>query len=93
MPEDDNYYPTEEAMPAAESEPTDDVTETATLPKSFFGDKEKKPGDRCEVEVVRLYDDEVEVKYIPHADKEESEEGGHDEAMTKSFPEEESGGY
>lgn len=37
--------------------------ETALLSKSFFGGKQPKPGEQYYVEVVRLYEDEVEVKY------------------------------
>ena len=32
------------------------------VPKSFF-DGDVEPGHRCEVEVVHVYDDEVEIKY------------------------------
>lgn len=37
---------------------------TALLPKSFFGDKDLEPGKTCKVEVVHIYEDEVEVKYV-----------------------------
>jgi Zn-finger nucleic acid-binding protein len=55
------------------------------LPKSFFGDKELEPGSRCEVEIVRVNEDDVEVKYVPHSEGEENDEsdlgkGGHMEA-------------
>jgi len=47
--------------------------ETALLPKSFFEGQELKPGQQYYVEIVRAYEDEVEVKY-PHEVKEEKEE-------------------
>jgi hypothetical protein len=37
--------------------------ETALLPKSFFEGKDTKPGDQFYVEVVRNYENEVEVRY------------------------------
>jgi hypothetical protein len=46
--------------------------ETALLSKSFFGGNQPKPGEQYYVEVVRLYEDEVEVKY-PKQVKEEKE--------------------
>lgn len=52
---------------------------TALLPKSFFEGQELKPGQQFYVEIVRSYEDEVEVKY-PHQVK---EEGQHDEANEK----------
>jgi len=52
--------------------------ETALLPKSFFEGQELKPGEQYYVEIVRQYEDEVEVKY-PHKvkDEEPEEESGH----------------
>jgi hypothetical protein len=46
--------------------------ETALLSKSFFGGHQPKPGEQYYVEVVRSYEDEVEVKY-PKQVKEEKE--------------------
>jgi len=41
--------------------------ETALLPKSIFGNKELEPGAKCTFEVVKTYEDEVEVKYSKEA--------------------------
>ena len=54
--------------------------ETALLPKSFFEGQELKPGQQYYVEIVRSYEDEVEVKY-PHKIKEEGE--GEESADSK----------
>lgn len=51
----------------------DEEGETALLPKSFFEGQELKPGEQYYVEIVRSYEDEVEVKY-PHKVKEEGSE-------------------
>jgi hypothetical protein len=39
----------------------------ALLPKSFFAGKELKPGTRCEIEVVKTYEDDVGVRFVGHA--------------------------
>lgn len=51
------------------SEETKEGESTALLPKSFFAGKEIEPGSKCEVEIVHAYDDEVEVRYVPHETK------------------------
>jgi len=50
----------------SQSEPTEKKAEdpsTSVLPKSFFKDKELEPGSLCEIEIVEVYDDSVEVRY------------------------------
>jgi len=44
---------------------------TALLPKSFFGSKELEPGKRCQVEIEKVYGDEVQVSYVPPTSKSE----------------------
>lgn len=51
------------------SEETKEGDNTALLPKSFFAGKEIEPGSKCELEIVHAYEDEVEVKYVPHGTK------------------------
>lgn len=58
--------------PKEESTEDESGDETALLPKSFFGGKPIEPGTKCQIEIVHGYDDEVEVKYVSHGDKEES---------------------
>ncbi len=48
--------------------------ETALVPKSFLAGKELRPGDRVEMEVVHIYDDEIEVK--PTSETEPKREPG-----------------
>lgn len=57
---------------------------TGLLSKDFFMGKEPKPGDICSVKVEKIYDDQVEVSYIPHdgsSDTDQASEG------TESGPE------
>lgn len=59
-----------------ESSKIDTETQTALLPKAFFGDKELKPGVKCEVEIKEIYEGDVMVAYVPHG------EGKPDESET-----------
>lgn len=52
---------TPESSEPQESEDTGEAT--ALLPKSILAGKEFKPGDEVVLEIVHLYEDEVEVKY------------------------------
>jgi hypothetical protein len=67
----------EEAPPAepAEKAEQDEKGEekTALLPKSIFMGKDLKPGSRCEIEIVKAHEDEIEVKYVKHQAKPEPE--------------------
>lgn len=40
--------------------------ETALLPRSWFQGKDLEIGSKCELKIEGLYDDEVEVSYVPH---------------------------
>lgn len=64
---DEELYMAESEEESPETEQTSDDSEnTALLPRDFFEGKDLEPGTRCEVEIVHGYEDEVEVKYIPH---------------------------
>ncbi len=55
-----------------ESTPEDESgDETALLPVGFFSGKELEVGGKCQVEIVHIYGDEVEVKYVKHDKTEE----------------------
>lgn len=77
----DNMYPgmDDEASPSETPDTPDnpkedkDEGETALLPKSFFEGQDLKPGEQYYVEVVRSYEDEVEVRY-PHKVKDDEPE-------------------
>jgi len=59
------------------SRPEEDAngeTATSLLPKAFFMGKTLEPGSRCEVEVVRVHDDQVEVSYVQHEAENETEQ-------------------
>jgi hypothetical protein len=58
-----------------------DESQTALLPKSFFGSKDLKPGHKCTVEIVRLFEDEAEVKYLPESKEESGEKSNADAAL------------
>lgn len=68
-----------------DQEAKDDSTQTALLPKSFFQGKNLSVGKQCKVEIVRLLEDEAEVKYVPHSEGKEKKP-----TMAKSSTESES---
>lgn len=55
----------------------DEDAASALLPKSVLGDHKLKPGDQVMLEVVHIYEDEVEVKY-GRKDKEKKEKRDQD---------------
>lgn len=59
---------------APPKKPQDAKSATALVPKEFFEGKELKPGDRCEVEIAAIHDEEVSLKYVGHDQEEEREE-------------------
>ena len=61
----------EPPVPDAESAEAEGEGRTAILPKDVFMGKPLEPGTRCEIEIVKVHDGEVEVKYIPHGEEEE----------------------
>lgn len=79
-------------MPKKETDKEKDG-ETALLPKSFFEGQELKPGEQYYVEIVRSYEDEVEVRY-PHKVKEEGEPDTDDaNSKIESMGRDVGGGY
>lgn len=40
--------------------------ETSLLPKSFFRGKDLEIGKTCKVKIEGIYEDEVEISYVPH---------------------------
>ncbi|HUD74610.1 MAG TPA: hypothetical protein VMQ76_06010 [Terracidiphilus sp.] len=81
-----NYYGddgAQPAKPAAAPEKDDDSAgagmETALLPKSLFHGKDLKPGDKCDITVVRVHEDQVEVEGCEGGEEDEEqpqEQGG-----------------
>lgn len=61
----------DDTMPEKPEGETGTEENTALLPKSFFGEKELEIGKPCKVVPVHIYEDEVEVKYVPHDSKED----------------------
>src|SRR5512139_3497463 len=76
MPADNYYDDGSETAPDQTSDQKDAAQSenTALLPKSFFPGKGLAPGNRCEIEVVRVHPDEVEVAYRKSDDSEAREE-------------------
>ncbi len=67
---------------AEDTETKEDMGEaTALLPKSVLGGKEFKPGEEVVLEIVHVYEDEVEVKYAKEHPEGEVEEEDEDEPM------------
>lgn len=58
--------------PVDEEAPKGDEPKTALLPRSLFGTKDLAPGKRCQVEIVSVLEDEVQVKYVSHDSKKRS---------------------
>ena len=86
MPDDPSYpgMSDDESSPSETPDPDkpekkEEEGETALLPKSFFEGQTLKPGEQYYVEIVRSYEDEVEVRY-PHKVKGEEKEGGDEES-------------
>lgn len=68
----------ETEQPEEEGQEEQDQEETpgrrATLPKEFFGPEPPQPGDTCELKVLGVHDQEVEVEYREkETDEEEAE--------------------
>lgn len=55
--------------------------ETALLPKSILGGGECEPGERINLEVVHVYEDEVEVKPVKGGEPDQSELGKADDQL------------
>lgn len=71
MTDDYTNDPPEEAPDREEQTGTEE--ETALLPLAIFGSKKVEPGSVCKFKVVRVYEDEAEVAYVPHEDKESTD--------------------
>jgi hypothetical protein len=70
MPEDASYYDDSPPGGAAADAQGDDGAKTAILPKSLFG-RELKPGDKCDVEICAVHENDYEVKgCLGHGEKE-----------------------
>ncbi len=76
-------------MDEESSEPSDNPQEesqedngkTELVSAGFFGDKPLEVGSECKVRIVHVYDDQVEIEYVPH---EGDESGGRmKESMDK----------
>lgn len=66
--ETDMYADVQSEAPAETKD--DSGSNTALLPKEFFSGKELEVGGRCEIEIVRVMDDQVLAKYLPHTEDE-----------------------
>lgn len=70
----------------ADSNEQTDV-QTALLPKNFFGEG-VQVGDKGQIEVVAINDDEIQVRYVgSDASEEAGEEAGEEEAPPVGDPE------
>lgn len=65
---------TESEEAAPETKPKDDGAATEILGKKFFGDKELKPGTRCEIEIVQVTDSQVIAKKVADSDYDDEPE-------------------
>lgn len=84
-----DYYSDEGETPNTREEPakeTDAEGKTALLPKSFFAGRDMKPGQHCDIEIVRVHPEEVEVKYVEMSDEKEEKGEGEGEAPPQAPP-------
>lgn len=67
---------TEEAEDTPDEEGKDKTSDSATglVSKTFFGDKELKPGTTCKVRVEKVYDDQVSISYVAHKSDDSEDE-------------------
>jgi len=75
---DDSPAPTATSQGADEGAGDTD-TKTSILPRSFFEGKELNPGDKAEVEIVAVHDNDYEVMAAGAGDDEDSEDEGMDQ--------------
>ena len=71
-----NMYADTDEMPASEKKDQAEdrsATETALLPKAFFGNKPLEIGRECKVRIAEVLDDQVRVEYVPHQESEPAE--------------------
>jgi len=74
---DDSYDDSEDSgMDAKDGMAKEDSDDSASalIPKSVLGDHKLSPGDQVILEVVHIYEDEVEVKYGKKDKKDKSED-------------------
>jgi hypothetical protein len=90
MPNDASYYDDApeggDASAGAEKQKGDD-SKTALVPKSLFG-RDLKPGDKCDIEVVAVHEQDYAVKGCEGHDEEKSDPQGGDESEPAAPPSE-----
>lgn len=89
MPEYSQDYENPTSEPEAENPEAEDTEEnesTALLPKSVLGGKTFKPGEEVVLEIVHVYEDEVEVKYAKEKPEGETEPEEETEDMMGGGP-------
>ena len=92
MPNDASYYndaPGGDAPEKTDSDkPDDSGAKTGLLPKSLFG-HELRPGDKCDIEVVAVHEQDYAVKgCVGHDEGEKPEPEGGDESEPAAPPSE-----
>ena len=92
MNEEDGAEPSKTPETPDKPEDKEEGGETALLPKSFFEGQELKAGEQYYVEVVRSYEDEVEVRY-PHKVKESEPEADDANSKLEAMGKDSGGGY
>lgn len=89
MPSDASYYddgPGDGApAPAQKDEEADSGSKTALLPKSLFG-HDLKVGDKCDVEICAVHEDDYEVKGCYGHDDDDKQKGDGTESPEPVSP-------
>lgn len=87
-PESEDLYGDAQAPAATSDQPAskdgaDDGKSTSILPRSFFAGKDLKVGDKCDVTVTAIHENDVEVEPCDSGDEEKPEEDAQpDESQT-----------
>lgn len=83
-PESEDLYGDASAPAATSDQPAskdgdDDGGSTSILPRSFFAGKDLKVGDKCDVTITAIHENDVEVQPCDSSDKDEDEAPADDE--------------
>ncbi len=90
MPPEENLYDDSPDQPESQKPEakSDEGMKTSILPKDFFSGKDLKPGDKCDIEIVAIHDNDIEVKGCGSSDEgKEKEEQPEESPEQPSSPE------
>jgi hypothetical protein len=85
---DDSPTPPPAATPdkSAPQDDDDDGGKTSILPRSFFAGKDLKVGDKCDVTVTAIHENDVEVAPCDPSDKEDDQPPAEEDSTPPDAP-------